>query len=75
MKRSNKTRSEIIYDEMVELAKLVMKYSPSQLAVMLKAIDVNYLQDDMRIYGATKEEIRASSECYHDIQTVLNVSK
>jgi hypothetical protein len=48
-----------------------MKYSPSQLAAMVEAVDIDNLQLEMGMYGATKEEIRTSSECYNDIQEMF----
>ena len=71
MDRTNKTYAEIITEEMIELAKLVMKYSPSQLAAMVDAVDLDNLQYEMGVYGATKEELRTSSECYHDIREMM----
>lgn len=71
MKKSNKTHEEIITEEMIEFAKLVMKYSPSQLVAMVTAVDLDNLQYDMVTNGATREELRASSECHHDIWEMM----
>lgn len=73
MKKSNKAYSEIINEEMIELVKLAMKYSPSQLAAMALAVDLDNLQYEMGVNGATKEEIRTSSECHHDIHEMMRM--
>lgn len=73
MQKSNKAYSEIINEEMIELVKLAMKYSPSQLATMALAVDLDNLQYEMGVNGATKEEIRTSSECHHDIHEMMRM--
>ena len=62
---------KIITEEMMELCKLAMKYSPSQLAAMATAIDLDNLQYEMGVNGATGEEFRISSECHHDIWEMM----
>lgn len=73
MQKSNKNYAEIITGEMIELAKLVMKYSPSQLAAMVAAVDLDNLQYEMDVNGATEEEIRTSSEYHHDIHKMMRM--
>lgn len=73
MQKSNKAYSEIINEEMIELVKLAMKYSPSQLAAMALAVDLDNLQYEMGVNGATNEEIRTSSECHHDIHEMMRM--
>ena len=73
MQKSDKTYAENITEEMIEIAKLVIKYSPSQLAAMIFAVDLDNLQYEMGENGATKEEIRTSSDCYHDIQSMFEM--
>lgn len=63
----------IITEEMIEFAKLVMKYSPSQLVAMVTAVDLDILQYEMETNGATREELMASSECHHDIQVMMQM--
>ena len=71
MQKSNKTYAEIITEEMIEFANLVIKYSPSQLAAMVTAVDLDNLQYEMAEHGATEEELRTSSECHHDIWELM----
>lgn len=73
MHKSNKTCKEIITEEMIELANLAIKYSPSQLASMVFAIDLDNLQYDMECNGATEYEICTSSECHHDIHELMQI--
>lgn len=73
MQRSNKTNAEIFTDEMIEFVKLVIKYSPSQLVAMVTAVDLDNLQYEMETRGATKEELRTSSECHHDIWEMMRM--
>lgn len=73
MNMTNKKFEEIINEEMIEFAKLVMKYSPSQLVAMVTAVDLDNLQYEMETRGATKEELRASSECHHDISEMMRM--
>lgn len=73
MQKSNKKYREIITKDMIVFAKLVMKYSPSQLVAMVAAVDLDILQDEMGTNGATKEEIRTSSECHHDILEMMRM--
>ena len=73
MQRANKTFEEIMTEEMVEFAKLVVKYSPSQLVAMVTAVDLDNLQYEMETRGATEEEIRTSSECHHDIWEMMRM--
>lgn len=73
MQRRNRAYSEIINEEMIELVNLAMKYSPSQLAAMALAVDIDILQCEMGVNGATKEEIMASSECHHDIHEMMGL--
>lgn len=62
---------EIIIEEMKEFANLVIKYSPSQLVEMVMAVDLDNLQLEMIDQRATKDELRASSECYNDIHEMM----
>lgn len=73
MPKSCKDYGEIITEEAIELARLMMKYSPSQLAAMVIDVDIDNLQDEMKLHGATKEEIRTSSECHHDIWEMMRM--
>ena len=73
MQKSNKEYGEIITEEPIESTKLVMKYSPSQLVAMVTAVDLDNLQCEMGTNGATKEEIRTSSECHHDILEMMRM--
>ena len=73
MQKSNKTYEEIITGEMIDFAKLVIKYSPSQLAAMATAVDLDNLQLEMGLRGATREEIRTSSELHHDIWEMMRM--
>ena len=73
MNKTNKTFEEIINGEMIEFANLVMKYSPSQLVAMVTAVDLDNLQYEMEANGATREELMASSECYHDIHGMMRI--
>ena len=73
MQKSNKSYEEIISSVMIELAKLVMKYSPSQLVAMVDAVDLDNLQYEMAERGATCEELRVSSECYHDFREMMKM--
>lgn len=71
MKEFNKfAYEELITDDMMAIAKLVMKYSPNQLALMIAAVDLDKLQYDMRVNGAMKDEFEfiKSSKYYHHIQ-------
>lgn len=63
MHKTDKTFEEIINEEMIEFANLVIKYSPSQLVAMVTAVDLDNLQYEMVKNGATADEFRASSEC------------
>ena len=73
MQKTNKHYAEVITEEMIDFAKLVMKYSPSQLVAMVTAVDLDNLQYEMGANGATKEEIRMSSECHHDIHEMMRM--
>lgn len=73
MQKSNKDYTENITGEMIELAKLVMKYSPSQLAAMVASVDLDNLQCEMGANGATEEEIRTSSEYHHHIHEMMRM--
>lgn len=73
MHKTSKTFEEIITEEMIEFAKLVMKYSPSQLVAMVTAVDLDNLQYEMATNGATRDELRASSECHHDIHEMMRM--
>jgi hypothetical protein len=73
MHKSNKTCAEILTEEMIELAMLTIKYSPSQLTAMIFAIDLDNLQYEMEHNGATEDELRASSECHHDIHELMQI--
>ena len=73
MQKTNKTCAEILYSEMIELAKLVIKYSPSQLFSMIANVDLDSLQYEMGKNGATRDEIRAASECHHDIHELMSI--
>ena len=73
MQRRNRAYSEIMNEEMIELVNLAMKYSPSQLASMALAVDLDNLQYDMGVNGATEEELRTSSECHHDIHEIMRM--
>ena len=73
MLETNTIFDEIITEEMIEFAKLVMKYSPSQLVAMVTAVDLDNLQYEMETNGATKEELMASSECHHDICVMMRM--
>lgn len=73
MERSNKTFEEIINEEMIGFAKLVMKYSPSQLVAMVTAVDLDNLQYEMGERGATRDELIASSEYHHDIHEMMRM--
>ena len=73
MEKTNKTCAEIITEEMIEFANLVMKYSPSQLVAMVTAVDLDNLQYEMETNGATREELMASSECHHDIHEMMRM--
>ena len=73
MRKSNKTYTDIIHEEMIEFATLVMKYSPSQLVAMVTAVDLDNLQYEMETNGATREELITSSECHHDIQEMMRM--
>lgn len=67
MEKSNKPEIEIIHEEMMDLAKLVLKYSQLELSFMIAAVNISSLQYDMERNGATRDEIRTASECHHDI--------
>ena len=69
----HKTCAEILTEEMIEFANLVIKYSPSQLYAMVSNVDLDNLQYEMEVNGATKEELRASSECHHDINELMHI--
>ena len=73
MHKTDKTFEEIINEEMIEFAKLVIKYSPSQLVAMVNVVDLDNLQYEMGANGATREELRASSECHHDIHEMMRM--
>lgn len=73
MQMTNKTCAEILNSEMIELANLVIKYSPSQLFSMISNVDLDNLQYEMERYGATRDEIRTASECHHDIQELMRI--
>ena len=73
MTRANKKFEEIVHEEMIDFAKLVIKYSPSQLVAMVTAVDLDNLQYEMETRGATKEDIRMSSECHHDIWEMIRM--
>ena len=73
MQKTDKTCAEILNDEMIELANLVIKYSPSQLFSMISDIDLDNLQYEMGMNGATRDEIRSASECHHDIQELMRI--
>lgn len=60
---------DIIHSEMVDLAKIVMKYSREQLANMLFGVDIDSLHEDMVKHGATRDDFLTVSECIHDIST------
>lgn len=61
---------ELEHGEMITMAKIVMKYSKGQLIKMLSAVNLNELQNDMINNGCTKEELRHSSESFHDFETL-----
>lgn len=73
MQKTNKTCAEILNSEMIELANLVIKYSPSQLFSMIANVDLDNLQYEMEKNGATRDEIRAASECHHDIHELMSI--
>ena len=73
MHMTNKKFDEIVDAEMIEFANLVMKYSPSQFIAMVTAVDLDNLQYEMEMNGATREELRASSECHHDIWQLMRM--
>lgn len=73
MQLSNKSCAEILNEEMIELAKLVIKYSPSQLFAMISEVDIDNLQYEMEVNGATRDEIRTASECHHDINELMRI--
>lgn len=73
MHKTEKTYADIITEEMRELAMLVLKYSPSQLAAMVMAVDIDNLQYEMEVNGATRDEIRTTSECHHDIHQMMRM--
>lgn len=73
MNKTNKTFGDIITEEMIEFVKLAIKYSPSQLVAMATAVDLDNLQYEMAERGATKEELRASSEYHHDIWEMMRM--
>ena len=73
MQKTDKSCADILNDEMVELAKLVIKYSPSQLFAMITDVDLDNLQYEMELNGATKDEIRTASECHHDIHELMRI--
>lgn len=58
---------KIIYGEMVDLNKLVCKYSFEQLKTIISNLDIDKLQNDMIIHGATKEELQVSAETFNDV--------
>ena len=73
MQMTNKSCAEILKDEMIELANLVIKYSPSQLFSMITDVDLDNLQYEMEMNGATRDEIRAASEYHHDIHELMRI--
>lgn len=73
MHKSEKDYAEIITEEMKEFAELVIKYSPSQLAAMVAAVDLDNLQYEMEANGATRDEVRATSECHNDFHEMLRM--
>ena len=67
MKKINKKARDIALKEMRELIDMVIKYSPRQLAIMAKSINISELQADMRKRDATREELMTAGELAFDI--------
>lgn len=63
------------YNEMIEMANIVMRYSQEQLKDMLSAVSLDVLQDDMIRNGATKEELNRSSNLFFDFYEFRNINK
>ena len=66
---------EFTHDDMIEMANIVMKYSKEQLGEMLYAVNLDELQDDMIRNGATKEELKRSSNLFFDFYEFRNINK
>lgn len=72
MLKTDKTNAEILSEEMMDFAKLVMKYSPRSFVRMITAVDIDHLRYQMITNGATKEELRTVAECFHDLNELLD---
>lgn len=72
MERSNKPLKDIAIEEFREFVEMVTKYSPEQLAKMAIVVNINSLQEDMIMHGATEEELLASSELWYGVNATYS---